>query len=82
MYKRVLKCSVCGNVSEFEYLGSRNVNKNGEIMEIVGNEDMWMSYFKCPKCGSIEVEFHPVGQKPDIPDGELKEVAIEKGDIK
>ena len=43
---------------------------------------MWMSYFRCPECGSIEVEFHPVGEKPDIPDEHFKEVAVEKGDSK
>ncbi|GAB6075564.1 hypothetical protein [Desulfurobacterium crinifex] len=82
MYRKLLKCSTCGNVGEFEYIGSRDVNRKGDIRDIIGDEEMWMSYFRCPECGSIEVEFHPVGEKPDIPDEHFKEVAVEKGDSK
>ncbi len=77
-YKRLLKCSTCANVGEFTYLGSRNVNERGEVSEIVGNRSMWISYFRCPNCGSIEVEFHPVGQEPDIPKEYFKEVKGEE----
>ncbi|WP_457679479.1 hypothetical protein [Thermovibrio sp.] len=73
-YKRLLKCSTCGSVGEFTYVGSRNVNEKGEVKEIVGDKEMWISYFKCPYCGSIEVEFHPVGEKPDVPKESFKEV--------
>ncbi len=76
-YKRILKCSSCGNVGEFEYLGSRNVNEKGEVSDIVGETSMWISYFRCPNCGSVDVEFHPLGEEPDIPKEFFKEV---KGD--
>ncbi|ADY72786.1 hypothetical protein Dester_0128 [Desulfurobacterium thermolithotrophum DSM 11699] len=79
MYKRLLKCSTCGNTGEFEYVGSRDVNKKGDVKDIIGNKEMWISYFKCPECSSIEVEFHPVGEKPDIPEEFFREVAVEEG---
>jgi hypothetical protein len=76
MYKRILKCSVCGNVGEFTYIGSRDVNKKGDVSDIIGELSMWISYFRCPECNSVEVEFHPVGEKPDIPEEFFKEVTI------
>jgi len=81
-YKRLLKCSTCGNVGECEYIGSRNVNERGEVSDIIGNQPMWISYFKCPNCGAVEVDFHPVGQRPDVPQEFFKEVkgSEEKGE--
>ncbi|SMP07374.1 hypothetical protein SAMN06265339_0478 [Desulfurobacterium pacificum] len=73
-YKKLLKCSTCGNVGEFEYIGSRDVNKTGDVADIIGSKSMWISYFKCPNCGSIEVDFHPVGEEPDIPAEFFREV--------
>ena len=73
-YRRLLKCSTCGNVGECIYVGSRNVNERGEVSDIVGSKEMWISYFRCPNCGAIEVEFHPVGSKPDIPPKHFREV--------
>ncbi len=78
--KKLMKCSICGNIGEFSYLGSRNLNRKGEISDIIGNQQLWMSYFKCPECGSIEVEFHPAGNKPDIPKDSFKEVIVEDGE--
>ena len=75
-YKKLLKCSTCGNVGEFEYIGSRNVNEKGEIKDIIGNKCMWISYFKCPNCKAVEVDFHPVGENPDIPKEHFKEVKV------
>jgi DNA-directed RNA polymerase subunit M/transcription elongation factor TFIIS len=74
-FTRLLKCSSCGNAGEFEYLGSRNVNREGEVKDIVGDKPMWISYFRCPNCGSVEVEFHPLGEEPDVP----KEFFVEVG---
>ena len=54
-YRRLLKCSTCGNVGECTYIGSRNVNERGEVSDIVGSKEMWISYFRCPSCGAIEV---------------------------
>jgi len=70
-----MKCSVCGNAGEFEYLGSRNLNRSGEVSDVVGDSEFWMSYFRCPNCGSVEVEFHPLGEEPDVP----KEFFVEVG---
>ncbi len=78
MFRRMMKCSTCGNVSEFTYIGSRDVNREGDVRDIVGNRPMWISYFRCPVCGSVEVEFHPVGEKPDIPEEHFKEVKVER----
>ncbi len=74
-YKKLLKCSTCGNVGEFEYIGSRDVNKKGDVADIVGNKSMWISYFRCPNCGSVEVDFHPIGEEPDIPSEFFREVS-------
>ncbi len=63
--KKLIKCNLCGNVCEFLYIGSRNVNKSGEVANIVGSEELWISYYKCPECGNVEVELHPLGEKPD-----------------
>jgi len=73
-FKKLMKCSTCGNIGEFEYFGSRNVNKRGEVSDIVGEREMWISYFICPNCGSYEVEFHPLGEFPDVPEDEFREV--------
>ncbi|SNR69960.1 hypothetical protein [Desulfurobacterium atlanticum] len=77
-FKKLLKCSTCGNVGEFEYIGSRNLNKNGEIKEIAGKNGLWISYFKCPECNTIDVEMYPVGTKPDIPEDFFKEVLVDE----
>ena len=74
-FKRLMKCSTCGNVGEFEYVGSRNLNKRGEVSDIVGKKEMWISYFKCPNCGSYDVEFHPIGERPNVPEEFFKEVS-------
>ena len=74
-YTRLMKCSTCGNAGEFTYIGSRNVNRDGDVKEIIGEKEMWISYFRCPSCGAVEVEFHPVGEKPDVP----KEFFVEVG---
>ncbi|MEO2068009.1 MAG: hypothetical protein ABGX27_00665 [Desulfurobacteriaceae bacterium] len=79
-FKKLLKCNTCGNVGKFTYIGSRNVNKEGDVRDLIGDKCMWISYFKCPECESIEVEFHPIGEKPDIPKEFFKEVAVEKGE--
>ena len=73
-YTRLLKCSTCGNVGEFTYIGSRNVNERGEVSDIIGSSSMWISYFRCPTCGAVEVEFHPLGQEPDVPKEHFREV--------
>ena len=73
-FKKLLKCSTCGNVGEFTYIGSRDVNKEGDVRDLIGNKCMWISYFKCPSCESIEVDFHPIGEEPDIPKDFFKEV--------
>jgi len=73
-YKRLIKCSTCQNVVEGIYIGSRNINAEGEVADIVGSSPLWMSYFKCPECGAVEVEFHPVGEAPDIPEEAFFEV--------
>ena len=75
--KKLMKCSVCGNTGEFEYLGSRNLNRSGEVSDVVGDSEFWMSYFRCPNCSSVEVEFHPVGEKPDVPPEDFREVIVE-----
>ena len=74
VYRKLLKCSTCGNVGEFEYIGSRDVNKEGEVSDIIGSASMWISYYRCPNCGSVEVEFSPVGEKPDVPEEVFREV--------
>ncbi len=76
-FKKLMKCSTCGNVGEFEYVGSRNVNKRGEVSDVVGNSEMWISYFRCPNCFSYEVDFHPLGKKPDVPNEFFKEVDLD-----
>jgi len=48
-----MKCSLCGNVGEFLYIASRNVNERGEISDIVGDAELWISYYRCPECGKL-----------------------------
>ncbi len=74
VYRKLLKCSTCGNVGEFEYIGSRDVNREGEVSDIIGSTSMWISYYRCPNCGSVEVEFGPVGERPDVPEEVFREV--------
>ncbi len=62
--KKLMKCSVCMNVGEFSYVDSRNLNENGEVFEVVGSKELWVSYFRCPFCGNVEVEIYPPGEKP------------------
>ncbi len=76
--KRTLKCSNCFNVGDFSYIGSRNLNKEGLLRELLGNQELWVSYFRCPNCGNVEVIMHPAGQKPDIPENSFKEVSWEE----
>ncbi|WP_456396201.1 hypothetical protein [Desulfurobacterium sp.] len=77
-FKKLFKCSHCGNAGEFEYIGSRNINKTGEVKEIVGNKELWVSYYRCPNCNIIDIEMHPAGEKPDIPGEFFKEVLIDE----
>ncbi|WP_297446478.1 hypothetical protein [Desulfurobacterium sp.] len=80
-FRKLMKCSNCGNVSEFEYLGSRDVNKNGEVSDIIGSTSMWISYYKCPNCNYIDVEFSPIGEKPDVPQEAFREVGESRGKL-
>lgn len=80
-FKKLMKCSTCGNVGEFEYLGSRDVNKNGEVSDIIGTASMWINYYRCPSCRSIEVEFSPVGEKPNVPSEVFREVGEGKEEL-
>jgi len=77
-FKKLFKCSTCGNTGEFEYIGSRNLNKNYEVKEIVGEKELWVSYFRCPECNTVDIEMHPAGEKPDIPEIFFKEVLIDE----
>jgi hypothetical protein len=65
-----MKCSLCGNVGEFLYIASRNVNERGEISDIVGDAELWISYYRCPECGNIDIDILPKGEKPEEVKGE------------
>ena len=80
-FKKLMKCSTCGNVGEFEYFGSRDVNREGEVSDIIGSASMWISYYRCPNCGSFEVEFSPVGERPDVPKEVFREVGEGKEEL-
>ncbi len=77
-FKKLFKCSNCGNIGEFEYISSRNINKNGEVQDIVGDKECWVSYFKCPECKIIDIEIYPAGETPYIPKKFFKEVITDE----
>ena len=77
-YRRLLKCSHCGNVGYCLYLGSRDLNEGGEVSDIVGGLSLWVSYFLCPACGKVDVEFHPPGEEPDVAAKHFKEIGDEE----
>ncbi len=81
VYRKLLKCSTCGNVGEFDYIGSRDVNRKGDVSDIIGSASMWISYYRCPNCGAVEVEFSPVGERPDVPPEVFREVGEDKGEL-
>ncbi len=60
------KCPYCGNISEFSYEGSRNLNSSGDLRDIIQDKELWVSYYKCPNCKKYDIDMHPVGEKPNF----------------
>jgi len=60
------KCPYCGNLSKFSYEGSRNLNSKGDLKDIISNQELWVSYYKCPICQKYDLDMHPVGEKPSF----------------
>ena len=58
------RCPYCGNFSKFSYEGSRNINSKGDLKDIISNQELWISYYKCPVCQKYDLDIHPVGEKP------------------
>jgi len=81
-YLKKMKCCWCGSFGEFTYIGSRNLNRFGELKGIIGERVLWISYFECPNCKKVDLVMHPVGEEPDVPDWAFKEVIVEPEDEK